>query len=190
MTNRFFYFKVTFLSLSAGIFVGMVFYGIFDINFSNSEELSKLLWKSFVTAIGTGLIMGILNMFFKIGNFPKKENSWNRITFLNNVHSCVCKILAFPCGWCPHHTGSHHYLKYFNIITAVRYVLKGMSNYTWDGFVTRWFFPLVGVITIPVALLLELSQYQPNNVRVKIPFPHSFHLLLNLKSNPSNGSII
>ena len=75
MTNRFFYFKVTFLSLSAGIFVGMVFYGIFDINFSNSEELSKLLWKSFVTAIGTGLIMGILNMFFKIGNFPKKENS-------------------------------------------------------------------------------------------------------------------
>jgi hypothetical protein len=75
MTNRFFYFKVTFLSLAAGIFAGMVVYGIFDIDFSNSEELSKLLWKSFVTAIGTGLIMGILNMFFKIGNFPKKENS-------------------------------------------------------------------------------------------------------------------
>mgnify|MGYP000468074852 CR=1 FL=1 len=73
--NRFFYFKVTFLSNAAGIFAGMVVYGIFDIDFSNSEELTKLLWKSFVTAIGIGLIMGILNMFFKIGNFQKKENS-------------------------------------------------------------------------------------------------------------------
>jgi hypothetical protein len=73
--NRFFYFKVTFLSLTAGIFAGMVVYGIFDVNFSNSEELIKLLFKSLVTAVGTGFILGILNMFFKIGNFQKKENS-------------------------------------------------------------------------------------------------------------------
>ena len=73
--NRFFYFKVTFLSISAGLFVGMLVYGFLDINFSNSEAITKLLLKSLVTAIVTGLTMGILNMFFKIGNFQKKENS-------------------------------------------------------------------------------------------------------------------
>ena len=73
--NRFFYFKVTFLSITAGLFAGKLVYGLFDIDFSNSEALTKLLLKSFVTAVGTGLILGILKMFFKIGNFQKKENS-------------------------------------------------------------------------------------------------------------------
>ena len=73
--NRFFYFKVAFLSISAGIFAGMLVYGIFDIDFSNNEVIKKLLLKSLVMAVGTGLIMGLLNMFFKIGNFKKKENS-------------------------------------------------------------------------------------------------------------------
>lgn len=72
--NRFFYFKVTFLSITAGLFAGMVVYGLFDTDFSNSEALTKLLWKSFVTAVGTGAIMGFLNMFFKLGNFQKKES--------------------------------------------------------------------------------------------------------------------
>ena len=71
--NRFFYFKVTFLSISAGLFAGMLVYGLFDVDFLNNEALIKLFWKSLFTAIGTGLIMGILNMFFKIGNFPKSE---------------------------------------------------------------------------------------------------------------------
>ncbi|HCQ13739.1 hypothetical protein [Flavobacterium sp.] len=73
--NRFFYFKVTFLSITAGLFAGILVYGLFDIDFSDSEALTQLLLKSFVTAVGTGLILGILNMFFKIGNFQKKENS-------------------------------------------------------------------------------------------------------------------
>lgn len=72
--NRFFYFKVTFLSISAGLFVGALVYGLFDVDFSNNEALLKLLWRSFFLAIGTGLIMGILNMFFKISNFQKREN--------------------------------------------------------------------------------------------------------------------
>ncbi|WP_162126108.1 hypothetical protein [Flavobacterium phycosphaerae] len=71
--NRFFYFKVTFLSVSAGLFAGIIVYGLFDIDFSNSEALTKLVTRSFVTAIVTGLLLGILNMFFKIGNFPNKE---------------------------------------------------------------------------------------------------------------------
>lgn len=73
--NRFFYFKMTFLSITAGLFAGILVYGLFDIDFSNREALTTLLLKSFVTAIGTGLVLGILNMFFKIGNFQKKENS-------------------------------------------------------------------------------------------------------------------
>jgi ABC-type Fe3+ transport system permease subunit len=72
--NRFFYFKVTFLSISAGLFVGALVYGLFDVDFSNNEALLKLLWRSLFMAIGTGLIMGILSMFFKIGNFQKREN--------------------------------------------------------------------------------------------------------------------
>lgn len=72
--NRFFYFKMTFLSIFAGLCAGIFVYGLFDVNFSNTEALTKLLFKSFVTAIVTGLILGILNMFLKIGDSQKKEN--------------------------------------------------------------------------------------------------------------------
>ncbi len=72
--NRFLYFKVTFLSVSAGLFAGILVYGLFDLDFSNSEALKKLLLKSLMVAVGTGCIMGLLNMFFKIGNFRKREN--------------------------------------------------------------------------------------------------------------------
>jgi H+/Cl- antiporter ClcA len=72
--NRFFYFKVTFLSITAGLFAGLLVYGFFDIDFSNSESLTKLLLKSFVAAVVAGLILGILNMFFKIGNFQKNKS--------------------------------------------------------------------------------------------------------------------
>lgn len=75
--TRFYYFKVTFLSISAGLFSGMVVYGLFDIDFSTKEALIKLIYKSLFTAIGTGLIMGILNMVFKIGNFQKRENKYH-----------------------------------------------------------------------------------------------------------------
>lgn len=72
--SRFFYFKVTFLPITAGLFVGFLVYGLFDLDFSNSEAFTKLLLKSFGTAFGTGLVLGILNMFLKMGNFQKKEN--------------------------------------------------------------------------------------------------------------------
>jgi hypothetical protein len=72
--NKLFYFKVTFLSISAGLFAGILVYGLFDVDFSSNQALTNFLFKSFGTAIGTGLVLGILNMFFKIGNFPKKDN--------------------------------------------------------------------------------------------------------------------
>ena len=72
--DRLSYIVVTFLSISTGLFVGILVYGLFDIDFSNSEALKTLVLKSLATGVGTGFILGILNMFFKIGNFPKKEN--------------------------------------------------------------------------------------------------------------------
>ncbi len=69
--NRFFYFKLTFLSMSAGLFTASLVYGLFDIDFSNTEAITKLVLKSFVTATVIGLILGIMNMFLKIGNFQK-----------------------------------------------------------------------------------------------------------------------
>ncbi len=72
--NRFFYFKVTFLSIAAGLFTAMLVYGLFDINFSDTKALTTLLVKSFSVAVVTGLMLGILNVFFKIGNFQKKEH--------------------------------------------------------------------------------------------------------------------
>ncbi|MEO0037193.1 MAG: hypothetical protein RIQ59_404 [Bacteroidota bacterium] len=71
--NIFCYFKVPFLSIIAGLFAGLLVYGVFD--FSNSEYLTKLLLKSFVAAVVAGLILEMLNMFLKIGNFQKKKSS-------------------------------------------------------------------------------------------------------------------
>ena len=72
--NRFYYFKVTFLSISAGLFAGALVFGLFDVDFSNREALIKLFLKSFMVAVIIGLLMGLLNMYFKIGYFQKKEN--------------------------------------------------------------------------------------------------------------------
>ena len=70
--NKFFLFKVTFLSTAAGIFAGCLVYGLFDVDFSNSESVIKWLLKSLAIAIGTGLIFGILNAIFKFEVFKKK----------------------------------------------------------------------------------------------------------------------
>lgn len=75
MKNRSTYFKITFIPISAGLFAGILVFGLFDIDFSDREALKNLLLKSLVIAVGTGLILGILNMFFKIGNFQNKGNS-------------------------------------------------------------------------------------------------------------------
>ncbi|HLF53032.1 hypothetical protein [Flavobacterium sp.] len=73
--TKLFYFKITFLSLTAGIFAGSFVYGLFGIDFTKTDLLFKLFLKSLIIGITVGLILGVLNMFFKIGNFQKKENS-------------------------------------------------------------------------------------------------------------------
>lgn len=68
---------MTFLSISAGLFAGLLIYGLFDIDFSNKEAWIQLLLKSLVAALLTGLVLGFLNMYFKIGNFQKQRHSQN-----------------------------------------------------------------------------------------------------------------
>ena len=70
--NKFFYFKVTFLSVSAGLFAGKIVSGLFDISIQNHEAITKLFLKSLVTAVLTGLVLGVLNMFLKIGKSQEK----------------------------------------------------------------------------------------------------------------------
>ncbi len=65
--NRFHYFKITFLAISAGLFVGTIVYGLFDLDFTQNEALTKLILKALFTATATGMILGLLNMVFKLG---------------------------------------------------------------------------------------------------------------------------
>ncbi len=70
--NRFFLFKTTFLSITAGLFVGILVYGLFEVDFSNTEALTTLLLKSLVTALATGFVLAILNTIFKLYTFRKE----------------------------------------------------------------------------------------------------------------------
>ena len=72
--NKFSYFKVAFLSITVFIFITMLIKGLFDIDFSNTNDLFRLLRRSLFASIVVGLLMGLLNMFFKINFFSKKEN--------------------------------------------------------------------------------------------------------------------
>ena len=71
--NKFSYFKVTFIAIFSGLFIGVIVYELFDVDFSNNEALLIVFKKAFFVAFFVGLCMGILNMFFKIGNFKQKE---------------------------------------------------------------------------------------------------------------------
>ena len=61
------HFKVAFLAVSVGIFVGTFVYGLFEVDFSDKEALLKLLLKSLVTGLVSGLVLGLMNMYFKLG---------------------------------------------------------------------------------------------------------------------------
>ena len=71
--NKYFYFKATFLSINGGLFTGLLVYGLFDIDFSNKAAiLNLIIWSLFVSVVA-GAILGVLNMYFKIGNFQKNK---------------------------------------------------------------------------------------------------------------------
>jgi xanthosine utilization system XapX-like protein len=64
-------FKIAFFAMSAGIFVGTLVYGLFEVDFSDKEALLKLFLKSLITGVVSGLVLGLLNMFFKFT--PRQE---------------------------------------------------------------------------------------------------------------------
>ena len=65
MTNLY-YFKVAFLSVSAGMTVGMIVYGLFDMDYNNESGIAQLFLRSIATGVVVGLVMGVLNIFFKL----------------------------------------------------------------------------------------------------------------------------
>ncbi len=72
--NKYFYFKVTFISVSVGLFAGLLVYGLFDIDFYNQSSIVNLIIRSLVISFITGASLGVLNMFFQVGDFHKKDN--------------------------------------------------------------------------------------------------------------------
>jgi hypothetical protein len=48
-------------------------YGLFDTDLSNSDAIGILALKSFIIALVTGLVLGILNVFFKVKKVRGKE---------------------------------------------------------------------------------------------------------------------
>lgn len=71
--KHFDYFKITFLSVTAGLTVGLLVYGLFDTDLSNADAIGILALKSFIIALVTGLVLGILNVFFKVQKVKGKE---------------------------------------------------------------------------------------------------------------------
>ena len=72
--NKLYYFKVAFITISISVFAGSLTYGLFDVDFSNSKAIIKLLERSFATGIIDGLIIGLINIFFKIIPLKKKKD--------------------------------------------------------------------------------------------------------------------
>ncbi|MBL0309140.1 MAG: hypothetical protein IPP77_05530 [Bacteroidetes bacterium] len=66
------YFVITFFSVSIGLMVGSFVYELFDANFSDIPAIIHLLWKSSVKGVIVGLILGLLNAYFRI-NFGNKN---------------------------------------------------------------------------------------------------------------------
>ena len=65
--SKLFFFKVTFLAISVGLFTGMVVFGLFDLNFSDNAAILNLLGKSLFIALVVGLVLGVINMYARVG---------------------------------------------------------------------------------------------------------------------------
>lgn len=65
-------FKITFCSITTGLFVGLLVYNFFDIDFSNSKSLLDLFIRCLITSFFVGLVLGILNAVFEIALMNRK----------------------------------------------------------------------------------------------------------------------
>jgi len=66
------YFKSTFLPLSVGLSTGLFVYGLLTTEFTGNSVLTTLL-KSITVGVVTGLVLGLLNIYFKLSLSKKKE---------------------------------------------------------------------------------------------------------------------
>lgn len=73
MKNSWYYFKIVFFSVGAGIFSGMLVYllimGLGETQFSFVEAFEKAL----VVSFGTALFLGLINIFARFDLTKKKE---------------------------------------------------------------------------------------------------------------------
>lgn len=74
MKNKFYYFKIVFLPILIAFFAGSIIYGFLEFKFEYSiEAVVKLIVKSLAVGFLTGLVLGILNVFFKAVPFHHKQ---------------------------------------------------------------------------------------------------------------------
>jgi H+/Cl- antiporter ClcA len=66
------YFKITFISVAAGLAGGLIVRGLFDINFNDGAAIAHLVFKSVVIGIIIGALLGVLNMFLKVQPFKRR----------------------------------------------------------------------------------------------------------------------
>ena len=71
--NSFKYFKITFLSVGAGLIAASIVIGLFDINLNDWSAIGELLLKSAVKGIVVGALLGLMNMYFKVWPFDIKK---------------------------------------------------------------------------------------------------------------------
>ncbi|MEN9907510.1 MAG: hypothetical protein RLZZ540_651 [Bacteroidota bacterium] len=69
--TNFTYFKVAFLAIAAGLTAGLITKGLFNADFNDLSGFGDLIFKSLIVGIIVGFLMGLLNMYFKIGSFKK-----------------------------------------------------------------------------------------------------------------------
>ena len=73
--KRFDYFKITFIFIGTSVTVGLLMHNLFtEIVFKETYSIGKAVFSSLFVGIGTALILGILNMYFKILPLKKKSN--------------------------------------------------------------------------------------------------------------------
>ena len=60
------YFKIAFFSISCGLTVGLIVFGLFSINLNDISSIGYLALRSITVGIIVGVILGLLNMYLKI----------------------------------------------------------------------------------------------------------------------------
>lgn len=61
------YFKIAFLAASTGLTVGLIVFGLFDVDFNNVGSVVNLILRSITIGVIVGVVLGLMNLMFKVG---------------------------------------------------------------------------------------------------------------------------